>query len=110
MTQKTLRTPLVLCGMSLLCVSQHAATSGRTLVELQGLSAPLSIGEQTFENSSEMCIKNDTCDLKKVIFRKEDYLIPPTPSVLDDDTVQSTRVLTGFVTSEIADLTRYSFV
>lgn len=74
------------------------------------LIVPLSTQEQTFENSRLTCAKNDTCDLEKVIFRKENYLIPPTPAVPDDNTVQGTRILAGFLTDEISALTRYLFV
>ena len=107
--QKMVCKLFVLCGMSPPSVAR-VMTGGQTAEKQQGLSIPLSIGEQTFENSSDICGKNETCDLKKVIFRKEDYLIPPVHLLIDDDTIQSTRVLVGFITNEIADLTRYAFV
>ena len=93
-----------------LATSGRTPQNGRVQENPSGLSVPLSTGEQTFENSAALCVKNDTCDLKKVIFRKEDYMIPPALSVSDDNTVQSTRMFAGFVTNEIANLTRYSFV
>lgn len=77
---------------------------------VNGLIVTLSRGEQSFENSPLLCEQNDTCDLSKVIFRKEDYLIPPTPSMSNDVTIQSTRMLAGMVTKNIPALTRYLFV
>lgn len=75
-----------------------------------GLTVPLSTGEQTFENSTLLCEQNDTCDLSRVIFRKEEYIIPATPSVANDETIQSTRMLVGMVTKSVPALTRYLFV
>ncbi|OGZ06455.1 MAG: hypothetical protein A2845_06065 [Candidatus Lloydbacteria bacterium RIFCSPHIGHO2_01_FULL_49_22] len=75
-----------------------------------GVSRPLWTKEITFENPQSTCAKNDTCDLKKIIFRTEDYVLPADPLVDGDPVIQSTHLFAGLVTSDVAALTRYSFV
>lgn len=74
------------------------------------VAVQISTGEQTYVSSPETCKQNDTCDLKQVFFRKEDYIIPPNASVENDVTIQSTRMMVGYTTETVADLTRYLFV
>src|SRR4051812_4171890 len=65
-------------------------------------SVILSTGEQQFTNSKENCAKNDTCDLKEIIFRKEDYVIPANPLYPNDLTIYSTRMFLGYETDTVA--------
>lgn len=66
--------------------------------------------ELIFENPRSTCAVNDTCDLKKIIFRTEDYVFPINPLVEDDMISQGTHLFAGLVTGDVDALMRYSFV
>ena len=74
------------------------------------ISVILSTGEQTFMNAPEQCIQNDTCNLKEVIFRKENYVIPASPDIENDQTIYSTKMFAGYRTRSVEDLRDYIFV
>lgn len=69
---------------------------------------PLSREEKVFENPVADCKKNDTCDLKRVIFRREEYLTPPSDPM--DIEIHGTRMFIGYKTANVAALLDYVVV
>ena len=70
----------------------------------------LGTGGQTFENTKEECAKNDTCDLKQIFFRKEDYFMPADTAELSDPIIYGTKMIAGYITHDVEQLTNYLFV
>lgn len=68
----------------------------------------LSKEEKVFDNLSPDCKKNDTCELKRVIFRKEEYLTPPADAM--DIEIHGTRMLIGYKTTNVSSLLDYVVV
>jgi len=69
---------------------------------------PLTQEEKVFDNSSPDCQKNNTCDLKRVIFRKEEYITSPSEPM--DIEIHGTRMLLGYKTANVAALLDYVVV
>lgn len=102
-------TILFLCALIPACALAETLPA-RSIKKPKELTVSLARDQQVFENSPAICAKNDTCDLKRVIFRREDYMIPPDDLANADVIVQSTRTFAGMITQEVDDLLRYSFV
>ncbi len=68
----------------------------------------LSKEEEVFENRLSHCRQNGTCDLKEVIFRKEEYILPT--SDLMGPTIHGIRVLLGYKTDDTNSLSDYAVV
>jgi hypothetical protein len=66
--------------------------------------------ERVFINPSDSCKKNDTCELKRAIFRNENYEISRDRSDPFDVWIHSTRILAGMETESVDDLRKYAFV
>lgn len=97
---------LLIALFAMVCASANA----QSVTPDTQTTTSLGIGGQTFENSKLECAKNDTCDLKQVFFRKEDYFIPVDKTVPGDPLIYGTRMIAGYVTEEIDQLTNYLFV
>lgn len=93
--------------ISLPVLAHHDEWKGEHIRQGDAL-VPLSRDEKIFENSLFDCKKNDTCDLKRIIFRKEEYISPP--SVPTDPEIYGTRVFLGYKTENVGALLDYVVV
>ncbi|KKU79492.1 MAG: hypothetical protein UY04_C0007G0003 [Parcubacteria group bacterium GW2011_GWA2_47_7] len=101
---------LLLLAVAPIFVFGSALPAWEHVGQKTGISRALGTKEFTFENPRSTCAVNDTCDLIRIIFRTEDHMLPVDPLVEDDVVMQSTHLFAGLATSDIAALTRYSFV
>jgi hypothetical protein len=88
--------------------TQYSAWKGEHTIQPNGATVSLVREEKIFENTLSNCAKNDTCDLKRVIFRKEEYVTPPSDPM--DIDIHGTRILLGYKTANVSALLDYVVV
>lgn len=63
-----------------------------------------------FTPSPSDCVLRDICDLKKVVFRIEQFRLPPVPDEEGDIDLLGTRLYASYETMQIDQLEKYAFV
>jgi len=74
------------------------------------LTTPLSISEQKISFPRDGCEARDDCDLKEIVFYREDNEFPIDPSIQEDSLARGTWFMAGIETTTVAALKKYAFV